>query len=45
VIREVGNYEVTIDLGYDVLAVVKLNVLAIKGSSEMAAFGAVDTAE
>ena len=45
VIREVGNYEVTIDLGYDVLAVVKLNVLAVKGSSEIAAVDAVASAE
>ncbi|MEX2131027.1 MAG: 50S ribosomal protein L9 [Pseudohongiellaceae bacterium] len=42
VIREVGSYEVTIDLGYDVLAVVMLNVLAVKGSAEIAV---VDTGE
>ena len=31
VIREVGSYEISIDLGYDVLAVVKLQVVGVQG--------------
>lgn len=34
VIREVGSYEISIDLGYDVVAVVKLSIEAIKGAND-----------
>lgn len=34
VIREVGNYEISIDLGYDVQAIINLQVAAIQGNTE-----------
>lgn len=45
VIREVGVYEVTIDLGYDVLAVVTLNVQPIKSSGEVPNVSADDASQ